>query len=83
MKTKKMLYRNLAARMALLGINRGELSHLMGVNYSTLENKLRGKTAFTLDQAVQIKRILRCTAPLEDLFARDAPEDAAEPITGE
>lgn len=70
MSNRTIIYRNVAARMALLGIKKTELARMMSMSYSTLQDKLRGRTSFSLEEAIEIKDILRSGAALEDFFAR-------------
>lgn len=70
MSKRSIVYRNVAARMALLGMKKSEMAQLLGVNSSTLQHKLRGLSPFTLDEAIQIKAILCSGATLEDFFTR-------------
>ena len=62
MSKRTIIYRNVAARMALLGIKKTELAKLLDMNYSTLQGKL--------EEAIEIKDILCSGAALEDFFAR-------------
>ena len=68
MSKRTIIYRNVAARMALLGIKKTELAKLLDMNYSTLQ--LRGRSSFSLEEAIEIKDILCSGAALEDFFAR-------------
>lgn len=70
MSKRTIIYRNVAARMALLGIKKTELAKLLDMNYSTLQGKLRGRSSFSLEEAIEIKDILCSGAALEDFFAR-------------
>ena len=58
MSKRTIIYRNVAARMALLGIKKTELAKLLDMNYSTLQGKLRGRSSFSLEEAIEIKDIL-------------------------
>ena len=51
MSKRTIIYRNVAARMALLGIKKTELAKLLDMNYSTLQGKLRGRSSFSLVNA--------------------------------
>ena len=70
MSKRTIIYRNVAARMALLGIKKTELAKLLDMNYSTLQGKLRGRSSFSLEEAIDITDILCAGAALEDFFAR-------------
>ena len=52
MSKRTIIYRNVAARMALLGIKKTELAKLLDMNYSTLQGKLRGRSSFSLEEAI-------------------------------
>ena len=45
MSKRTIIYRNVAAHMALLGIKKTELAKLLDMNYSTLQGKLRGRSS--------------------------------------
>ena len=70
MSNRNIVYRKIYARMALLGLGKSEVARLLGINYSTLQHKLRGETSFTLDEAIHLKRILCMKDALEDAFER-------------
>lgn len=69
-------YRKLLSRMALMGIRRKEVATLLGVHYSTLMHKLRGETAFTLEEALILRKALGFTCAVEDVFEKATPEEA-------
>ena len=70
MRTDPIVYRKLIARIALLGLTRREVARQLGISYSTLHNKLCAITPFTLDEAIQLKRMLALPGALEDSFQR-------------
>lgn len=70
MKYGNVIYRKVVARMALMNISKAEVAGKIGVSYSTLQNKLRGVTDFTLPEALSIKSLLCCKEPLEEVFQR-------------
>lgn len=59
---------NLKAEMARAGITGQDLAEKLGVTSGTFSMKLNGKRGFTLDEALEIKGILRCETPVETLF---------------
>lgn len=79
MSKRTIIYRNVAARMALLGIKKSELARLLNINCSTLQAKLRGQSSFSLDEAIEIKDILRSGAALEDFFTRTEADSLPRP----
>ena len=70
MKKNKIIYRKLAARMALLGVKKTEVARRLGMSYSSLHNKLCGATEFTLSEVLEIKELLCLTSPIEDAFEK-------------
>lgn len=64
------VYRRLCAQMALQGISARSLSFMMGMNYETLRQKLNGDHAFTLDEALNAKKLLAYEETVEKLFER-------------
>ena len=66
------MYRNLKAEMARQNLSVKALAARIGVAYSTLSQKIGGKTEFTFAEAVAIKRVLGVSMPLESLFERVA-----------
>lgn len=62
------MYRNLLGIMAMKGVTRRKLAEMAKMPYSTLLDKLSGRTSFTLDEAMSIKALLGTTATLEDIF---------------
>lgn len=70
MKGGRVVYRRIAARMALMDLKKTELAQLLGISYSTLQNKLCGVTEFTFSEVLRIKRLLCLSCPLEEAFER-------------
>lgn len=62
------MYPNLNAEMARHNITRGELGEAIGWAPSTTSNKLNGKADITLNEAKEIKRIVKTELPIEELF---------------
>ena len=73
MRNRNIVYRKIYARMALLGVCKREVARLLGINYTTLQNKLSGVTDFTLTEAIRLKRILCIKDDLEDAFEKFDP----------
>lgn len=70
MKTNRIVYRKLAARMALMDLKKIDVARLLGVSTSTLHNKLCGITEFTLSEVLLLKRMLCITSSIEEAFER-------------
>jgi DNA-binding XRE family transcriptional regulator len=66
MRTNK--YGNLEAEMARVGMKRGDLADLLGVRKSTISFKLNGRSKFTLDECIEIKRALGVDMSIDALF---------------
>ena len=66
------MYKRVEAYIILSGISKRELAKSLGISYNTLNLKLRGKSDFSLDEASEIKRILKADEPIETLFAKSA-----------
>lgn len=49
----------------------------IGIPYSTLMDKLNGRTPFTVEEAVKVKRALGVEEPIEILFGLDLDGCAA------
>ena len=64
-------YNILIAQIAMAGLSRSELAEGIGMRYNTLNRKLRGEAAFTLEEAIAVRQFLCSSLPLEELFERD------------
>lgn len=62
------MYRMLESRIVYKGISKKRLADDINMNYKTLLAKMSGKTKFTLDEAVLIKKYLGESTPIEELF---------------
>jgi len=62
------MYERIEAQIVLSGISKRELANRIGISYNTLNIKLNGKSAFTLDEAVKIKKEIKAIEPVEALF---------------
>jgi len=62
------MYRTLESRIAYHGISKKSLAEDAGMRYNTLLSKMSGKTKFTLDEAILIKKLLKEDMPIEELF---------------
>jgi len=64
------MYRALEAEIVRQGLNKKNLAKDLSMSYGTLCVKLKGDYSFTLDEAIEIKKIVRTDMPIDDLFAR-------------
>lgn len=62
------MYPNLKAEMARVSMTMLGLSERTGIPYSTLNQKINGKTEFTFQEAVDIRKALGVSVPLDELF---------------
>lgn len=62
------MFRNLEAERARKDMTLHEIAEKLGLTVTTLSLKLRGKAPLTLGEAKSIKKILKVTMPLEELF---------------
>lgn len=70
------MYRNLEAELARKQISRKELAEKLGITATTLSFKLNGKSKFSLEECVEIKRLLGTEEPIDYLFAQDEAQGA-------
>lgn len=69
------MYKNLQAEMARHDINRKQLADMAGIKYSTISDKLNGRTRFEFDEALRIKQAAFPHMTLEYLFFKDEREE--------
>ena len=69
-KRKGKVYSNLAAEMARNCMTMQDLAARAGITYKVMQNRLSGKTDFTLTEIKTIKGIFQDLA-IEYLFARE------------
>lgn len=48
------MYANLKGELAKRGIRQNEIAHLLGVHENSINNKINGKSRFTIDEAFKI-----------------------------
>ena len=65
------MFPNLRAEIARKGLTVSELGAKIGMARTTIYDKYKGRTEFTLDEAVQIRDALHVDMPLDELFERD------------
>lgn len=61
-------YKELAARMDERGLSYEGMARLLGVALGTINNRMRGNTPWTLDEAIRVARALEWDGKLEELF---------------
>lgn len=66
-----MFYPNLNAEIARKNLTLLALSRKIGIATSSLSNKLNMKVAFSLDEALKIKKALNVEMPIESLFKKE------------
>lgn len=62
------MYINLLAEMSRKNISRTELADKTGIKYTTLTDKLNGKTNFTVEEAIKIRKSAFSEFEYEYLF---------------
>jgi plasmid maintenance system antidote protein VapI len=63
------MYRHIASQLILSGISKRELAEKLGISFDSLNKKLISKSDFTLDEAIELKRLLNTNASIEMLFS--------------
>lgn len=58
----------LKEKMSENGISNEKMAYNIGITRNTFENKLKGKTGFTLSEAIKIKKILNLSKKEFDNF---------------
>lgn len=62
------MYKELEAQIAYRGISKKQLATDINMKYSTFLAKMRGRSKFTLDEAVCIREYLQEDIAIEELF---------------
>ena len=62
---------NLKAEMARSNVSVGDIAVAVGKSYRTISDRLKGKVAFPIDEAIAVKKEFFPGMKLEDLFAQD------------
>lgn len=65
------IYPLLEKAMKEKGIKRKDLAKLLKVRYATIIDKLKGRSAFTYDEALKIKDTFFHEYDIEELFCRE------------
>lgn len=63
-----VMYKELETQIAYRGISKKEIAAAINMKYNTFLSKMRGKSKFTLDEAVCIKEYLKEDIAIEELF---------------
>lgn len=66
-----MTYPNLRAEMARRQVKSYEAAAALGVRQATFSAKLNGKSEWTLDEMLTVKRFVGTAMPLELLFKKE------------
>ncbi len=62
------MYPNLEAELKRKGLKRIDLAQHLNMAQSTLADKMQGRSPFSVQNAVDIKKFLNLDMPLEELF---------------
>jgi len=62
------MYKHIETQIIVSGISKRELAERLGISYNTLNQKLNGKSSFTLNEATELRRLLNTDVPIETLF---------------
>ena len=65
------MFPNLRAELARRNMSIPQFAELTGIKTSTLYDKMNGRTAFTLDEAILIRDILDPAMSIDDLFRKE------------
>lgn len=64
-------YKNLIGAIAIAHLNYVDIAKELGITRDTLRNKLSGKTAFNIDEAITLKSRFFPEKSFEQLFYRE------------
>lgn len=68
MKGGECMYKNLNAELARMGWTRKDLAEATNIRYQTLNEKMNGKSGFTLKEAFEIKKAMNIDMSLDQIF---------------
>lgn len=68
---KHNVYPNIEKERIMEGLYYGQLAKLMGMSSQVLTSRLRGRSEFSLKQAIQLKEALNSDLSIEELFKRE------------
>lgn len=63
------MFRVLEGKLREKSITREKLATQLGLSVATVSSKMNGRSAFTLPEACEIRRLLQTELTIEDLFA--------------
>lgn len=64
------MYRNLEAEIVRRGFSKQTIARMLGIGYNTLLAKMRGEYSFSLEEAIEMKRLLTTMESVEYLFEK-------------
>ena len=64
------MYPNLKAELARVNMSMKDLSKAIDMPYSTLVDKISGRSEFTFQEAVDIRKAIGVDIPLDELFKK-------------
>jgi predicted transcriptional regulator len=64
------MFPNLNAEIARAGLTNAEVAKKANMSYSTFSLKMNGKSKFTFDETLRIKKAIGVDIPLEELFTK-------------
>lgn len=64
------MYPNLKAELARVNMSLKDLSKAINMPYSTLVDKVAGRSEFTFQEAVDIRKAIGVDIPLDELFKK-------------
>lgn len=65
------MYENLKAEMVRKNMNMSQLGEQCEMSLQKMSSRINGKTPFTFDETLKIKRVLGVNMPLEKLFQKE------------
>jgi hypothetical protein len=72
-------FKRLQAYMSVAGLSSGGMAEELGISYSTMRNKLKGESQFTLSEIKSIRRILKTKEDIDILFEKTEEADRRHP----
>lgn len=64
------MYPNLKAELARVSMSMKDLAKAINMPYSTLVDKIAGRSEFTFQEAVDIRKAIGVDIPLDELFKK-------------
>ncbi len=64
-------YTNLIGEIAKSNITNGEIAQKLHIHPNTLRNKIKGESAFTVEEAFELRRLFFPKVPIDFLFSRE------------